>query len=89
MPTLNWVFGNQLVVSGILTQLCSRKQLARRCKMSLKRGAGSYLYNIYIYTIDLSGKDGWGAFKTPSSTISENLRYINIQHTPKNKVTHD
>ena len=37
MPTLNFVFDNQLILSGILTQLSSRKQFASRRKRSLEK----------------------------------------------------
>ena len=53
VPTLNWVFENQLMVSGILTLPSSRKQFASRRKRTLKK-EGRYLsVYIYIYTMDL------------------------------------
>ena len=48
MPTLNWVFENQPIVTGILTEPSSRKQFASRRKIYWKRGGGSYLY-IHLY----------------------------------------
>ena len=54
MPTFNWVFENQPMVSGILTQLSSRKQFGSRRKRSLKREGGSYLYiHLYYRSVDL------------------------------------
>ena len=47
VPTLNWVFENQPIVSGILTE----NSLLADEKVPWKRGAGSYLYE--IYTLDL------------------------------------
>ena len=48
--TLNWVFENQLLVSGILTQSSRRKQFASRRKRLSEKGVGSYLYNyIHLY----------------------------------------
>ena len=48
MTTLNWVFDNQPIVSGILSQPNSRKKVASRRKRSLEKGAGGYLY-IHLY----------------------------------------
>ena len=51
--TLNWVFENQQIVSGILTQPISRKQYAIKRKGSLKKGSGSYLYIHLYYRSDM------------------------------------
>ena len=38
VPTLDWVFKNQPMVSGILIHSCSGKQFASRRKRSLEKG---------------------------------------------------
>ena len=48
MPTLNWVFKNQPIMSGILTQLSSKKQLPANEKDHWKSEANNYLY-IHLY----------------------------------------
>ena len=54
MPNLNWVFENQPIVLGILTQPRSRKNLLADEKGSWKRGAGIYLYkHLYYKSIEL------------------------------------
>ena len=52
VTTFNWVFKNQPMVMGKLTQPSSRNQFARRQKCSLKR-VGEVVIYVYIYTIDL------------------------------------
>ena len=49
VTTFNWVFKNQPMVMGILTQPSSRKQFAGIRKMSLKMEVGSYLYIRLFY----------------------------------------
>ena len=44
MPTLNWVFKNQLMVSRILTQQVAENNLLADEKGHWKREGGSYLY---------------------------------------------
>ena len=46
VPTLNWVFEIKSLVSGILTQLSSRKQFASRRKRPLEKG-GRYIHLYY------------------------------------------
>ena len=48
VSTLNWVFENQPMVSGILTQSSSRNNLLADEKGHWKRWGGSYLY-IHLY----------------------------------------
>ena len=51
VPTLNWVFENQPIMSGILTQPSGRKLFASRRKRSLEKGG--VVICIYNYTIDM------------------------------------
>ena len=46
MPTLNWVFENHLMVTGIVTQPSSRKQFASRRKKNLKSKQGQLEKNL-------------------------------------------
>ena len=55
VPTLNWVFENQAMVTGILTQPSSLKQFDSRRERSLKKGGGSYLHiiiHLYYRSVD-------------------------------------
>ena len=52
VPTRNWVFENQLMVTGILTVASSRKQFASSRKKVIEKGEELVILK-YIFTIDL------------------------------------
>ena len=73
--TLNWVFENQPIVSGILIEPSNRKQFASRRKLPLGKG----VICIYIYTIDLL-VSMFSSILFSQSYNSNNVLIISICH---------